>query len=165
VSLLFALVMAAAGPFPYPPTPIGAAPAFHPPAATHAKGLTCTRGGAWRGVHLELFANNRVVIVPAGIGLGGRCSYGIRTRWPIGVLEVRGTHTLGDFFRLWGQPLSRTRLAGFTMTRKHPVRAYVGGRRWTGRLDSIPLRRHGQIVLELGRYIPPKKTFLFPRGL
>jgi hypothetical protein len=164
VSLLLALLLTKA-PFPYPPTPIGAAPAFHPPAATRPSGLACTRRGPWRGVHLELFAKNRVVIVPAGIGLAGRCSYGMRTRWPVGVLEVRGRRTLGDFFRLWGQPLSRTRLAGFRTTSDLPVRAYVRGRRWRKRLGSIPLRPHAQIVLELGRYVRPKKTFLFPRGL
>jgi hypothetical protein len=45
------------------------------------------------------------------------------------------------------------------------VRAYVAGRRWRGRLDAIPLRRHAQIVLQLGRYIRPHETFLFPHWL
>jgi hypothetical protein len=159
-------VLAAAG-FPYPPTPIGAGPKFHPRPATHPAGLRCTRGGPRYGVHLELFARNRVVIVPAGIGLGRRCSYPLRTRWPVGVIEVKagGRFTLGDFFRLWGQPLSPTRLAGFRTSRTRLVRAYVGARRWRGPLGQVPLRRHVNIVLQLGRYVPPKKTFLFPRGL
>jgi hypothetical protein len=157
MSLLILLLMAG-GPFPYPPTPIGAAPQFHPPAATHPVRLRCS--GTWHGVHLELFARNRVVIVPAGIR--SRC---LRTRWPIGVIEVRGRQTLGDFFRVWGQPLSPTRLAGFRTTRTRPVRAYVTGRRRRGRLGAIRLTRHAQIVLELGRFVPPKKVFLFPRGL
>jgi hypothetical protein len=41
----------------------------------------------------------------------------------------------------------------------------VGGRRWQGSLRRIPLKRHSNIVIELGRYIPPKKVFLFPLGL
>jgi hypothetical protein len=147
------------GAFPYPPTPIGVGPKFHPPAATHHAGLQCAKK-ARHGVHIELFARNRVIIVPAGIN--HRC---LRTRWPVGVVEVRGRHTLGDFFRVWGQPLSRTELVGFKTTHARPVRAYVGGRRWTGPLRRIPLRRHSNIVLELGRYIPPKKVFLFPLGL
>ena len=145
--------------FPYPPTPIGPGPKFHPPAATRPAALTCGKTRRY-GVHVELFAHNRVIIVPAGIE--HRC---LRTRWPVGIVEVRGAQTLGGFFRVWGQPLSRTRLAGFQTARSRPVRAYVSGRRWHGRPGAIPLRRHANIVVELGRYIPPKKVFLFPLGL
>jgi hypothetical protein len=105
------------------------------------------------------------VIVPAGIGIGGACSYPLRTRWPVGVIEVRDRYTLRHFFRLWGQRLTPTRLLGFRTTRDRPVRAYVAGKRWRGPLGAIPLRRHAQIVLELGKYIPPHPDFLFPRGL
>jgi hypothetical protein len=150
----------ATGGFPYPPTPIGAGPLFHPPPASRSVTLRCDGSERWRGAHLELFARNRVVIIPAGIR--SRC---LRTRWPVGVIEVRGQRTLGDFFRVWGQPLSRTRLVGFRTPRERPVRAYVAGRRWHGGLGAIPLRRHAQIVLELGRYIRPKKVFLFPDGV
>jgi hypothetical protein len=160
--LILALML---GRFPYPPTPIGVGPKFHPRAATHAGGLHCTSGGKRDGVHLELFAHNRVVIIPAGIGLRGSCSYPLRTRWPVGVIETQGRFTLGHFFRLWGQPLSPTRLVGFRTTSDRPVRAYVAGKRWRGGLGAIPLRRHAQIVLELGKYIPPHPRFLFPRGL
>ena len=85
------------------PTPIGVGPAFHPPALSRAVsagapagGFRCGDGGARFGVHLELFAAGRVVIVPAGIGVAppwrrdgayvrsGRCSYAARTREPTG---------------------------------------------------------------------------------
>jgi len=142
--------------FPYPPTPIGTGPKFHPPAATHRAGVRCAKSKRY-GVHLELFARNRVIIVPAGID--HPC---MRTRWPVGIVEVRGCHTLGDFFRVWGQPLSRTRLVGFKTRNDRPVRAYVNGRRRLGPLRSIPLERHHNIVLQVGRYIRPHKLFLFP---
>lgn len=145
--------------FPYPPTPIGSGPKFHPPAHTRPAGVTCERTRRY-GVHLELFARNRVIIVPAGIR--HRC---MRTRWPVGIIEVRGSHTLGDFFRVWGLPLSHTRLLGFRTTAADPVRIYVGGRRWLGPLRAVPLRRHANIVVELGRYIRPHPAFLFPLGL
>ena len=130
-------------------------------------------------MHMELFARGRVVILPAGIGVARPrarsgayvvprgCSYATRTLEPTGVIEVRrGSQvTLGDFFRIWGQPLSVTRLAGFRTTGSAPVRAYVAGQRWRGSLLSIPLRRHVQIVLELGPFIPPHRAFLFRPGL
>ncbi len=115
-------------PFPYPPTPIGTGPKFHPPAQTRPVPLSCAKTKRY-GVHLELFARNRVIIVPAGIE--HRC---LRTRWPVGIVEVRGRHTLGEFFRVWGQPLSQTRLVGFKTRPDRPVRAYVNGRRWRGEL-------------------------------
>jgi hypothetical protein len=68
------------GAFPYPPTPIGIGPKFHPPAATHRAGVRCERTERY-GVHLELVARNRVIIVPAGINPD--C---LRTRWPVGIV-------------------------------------------------------------------------------
>lgn len=159
------------------PTPVGAGPRYHPPAETRpVAGLRCSaREEARFGVHIELFANRRVVVVPAGIGIrpplvrdgpyvrGGRCSYPLRTREPTGVVEiVPGTRpTLGTFFSLWGQPLSRTRLGTF----RGRVSAFVYGRRWRGDPRSIPLTRHAQIVLEVGGYVPPHVFFLFRKSL
>ncbi len=140
-------------------------------------GLRCTRGERRRfGIHLELFAARRVVLVAPGIGVspprtregayvrGGRCSYPLRTREPTGVVEVEADgrpKTLGDLFAVWGQPLSKRRMAGF----RGPVSAFVGGRRYSGDPRSIPLRRHAQIVLEVGGYVKPHPTYHFPPGL
>jgi hypothetical protein len=167
-------------------TPIGAGPRYHPPAAPArvlrgepVGDLRCGTGGARFGVHLEVFARGRVVIVPAGIGVAAPrarvgafvrprgCSYAVRTLDPTGVVEVhRGTSlTLGHLFAVWGQPLSATRLAGFSTRRADPVRAYVAGRRWRGPVGAISLRRHAQIVLELGRFIPPHRSFRFRSSL
>ena len=164
------------------PTPIGTGPRYHPAAAPVRvlRGepigtLTCTRGGARYGVHVELFANRRVLLVPAGIGIaaprarrGGDvvphgCSYPLRTRTPTGVVEVRrgATPTLRDLFAVWGRPLGARQLVGF----RGRVHAFVGGRPWRGAVESIPLRRHAEIVLEVGGYVPPHTSFLFAGGL
>jgi hypothetical protein len=167
------------------PRPIGVGPKFHPPSAPRpvlegrpVAGIRCTRSRTRRyGVHIEVFAHRYVVIVPAGIGVARPfaqsfgaivprgCSYAARTRMPTGVVEVRtGTAlTLGDLFAIWAQPLGGHRLVGFRSTR--PVLAFVGGRRWLGDARAIPLRRHAQIVLEIGGYVPPHARFLFPKGL
>jgi len=159
------------------PVPIGVGPKYHPaPAARAGAGFACSQKEMQRfGVHVELFANRRVVIVPAGIGIApphhrdgayvraGRCSFPLRTREPTGVVEVaKGARpTLGDLFAVWNQPLSATRLVGFTGS----VRAYVGGRTWPGDVRAIPLRRHAEIVLEIGGYVPPHASFTFRKGL
>ena len=69
--------------------------------------------------------------------------------------------TLGRLFAVWGQPLSRNRVAGF----RGRVRAYVNGKRRPGAPGAIPLRRHAQIVLETGAYIRPHASYRFPPGL
>ena len=51
--------------------PIGRGPRFHPPARGPVIGACRARLGPRDGVHVELFAANRVVIVPAGIGVRG----------------------------------------------------------------------------------------------
>jgi hypothetical protein len=186
-ALLVAASAAGASRNPLIPTPIGAGPEFHPPALSPSvvarrkiAGLRCERSGARRfGVHVELFARGRVVIVPAGIGIAppwrnerpqvvsGACSYAARTTTPTGVVEVtpRKKLSLAHVFAVWGQPLGARRLAGFTARSGQRVRAYVGGKRWHGDVGAIPLRRHSEIVLELGPYIPPHMTFMFGRGL
>jgi hypothetical protein len=99
--------------------------------------------------------------------LGGRCSYPAKTVEPTGVIEVARTArlTLGQFFDLWGQPLSTTRLVGFRSRHGERLRAFVGGRPWSGDPRRIRLRRHAQIVLELGGFVPPHSSYLFRKGL
>jgi hypothetical protein len=148
------------------PWPIGPGPRYRPPArqldGRPVGPLRCaTARGAFQ-VHVEVFVNQRVVIVPAGIGRTDRCDYPIRTRTPIGVLDVaRGRQaTIGDLFRLWGQPLTRHRIASFRSAL--PVRAYVAGKLFRGDAARVQLTPRAQIVVELGAFVPPHRTFLFP---
>jgi hypothetical protein len=185
VSALLALVLGAVQPPSVYPWPIGVGASYHPPAASsdvvsgRAIGrLRCERRSAPRfGVHLEVFAHRRVVIVPAGIGVArpwgryfsrlipGGCTYPARTLDPTGVIEVQAGSrlTLGDVFRLWNQPLGPHRLAGFES--RAPVLAFVGGKRRRGDASSIALTTHAQIVLEIAGFVPPHPRYLFSGGL
>jgi hypothetical protein len=145
------------------PTPIGRGPQFMPaPVGSRpAPSLPCVPGplpGRIR-VHLELFAEQRVVVIPERIGVRPGCRYPLRTLTPTGVIDLdRPRHTLGDFFAVWRMPLSQRRLLTF----RGSVTAYVAGRRWQGDVTKIPLNDHGQIVVEIGGYIPPHRFYLFP---
>jgi len=125
--------------------------------------LRCISGRPIFPVHVEVFVNRRVVIIPSGIGRTAGCDYPLRTRTPIGVVEVaRGTRaTIGDLFRLWGQPLAQRRIASFRSSK--PIRAYVAGRRVRGDVSRVPLTPRAQIVVELGAFVPPHRSYLFPR--
>ena len=163
IALLAALALAADP--SVKPWPIGVGADYQPAAAAHAVGsLRCGASRQAFAVHLELFANRRAVVIPAGIGVGPRtCVYPVRTLTPTGVVGVaRAGLTLGDVFHVWGQLLSTHTLASFTSGT--PVRAYVNGHLVRGAASSIPLTPGAQIVLELGGYVPPHGSFLFPRG-
>jgi hypothetical protein len=126
-------------------------------------------------VHLELFANRHIVLIPSGIGVvdphndgafvrRGRCYFPLVTLDPTGVVAIRADAppvTLGDLFTLWGQPLGPTRLAGFAA---HPVHAFVNGRSVTGDPAQIHLRRHDEVVLETTGYVVPHDSYRFADG-
>ncbi|HUR07878.1 MAG TPA: hypothetical protein VM347_35415 [Nonomuraea sp.] len=123
-------------------------------------------------MHLELFGDDRVVLLPAGIGTrpprrapagrisGARCFGPLVTIDPSGLVLVRrGTKaTVGDVFALWGQRLGAVQAAGF----RGRVRTYVNGRRVRLPAARIPLGRHDQIVMQVGPYVPPHARYVFP---
>jgi hypothetical protein len=131
------------------------------------------------GVHVELFAANRVVLVPAGIGTRpprafslGRISkagcYGsLVTLEPTGVVLVReGTRLLlSDLFHSWGQRLGPRALLSFAARAVTQLTVYVGGRRWSGSPGTVPLVRHAEIVVEVGPHVPPHALYAFPPGV
>jgi hypothetical protein len=121
---------------------------------------------------VELFGDNHVVLVAGGIGtrpprrtvagriLGARCFGSLVTLDPTGTVYVRaGTRaTVGDLFRAWGQVLTARRLVSFAGGR---VRVYVNGRARNGSPGTVPLGRHAEIVLEIGPYVPPHRSYAF----
>lgn len=158
--------------------PVGVGPGFRLPVTGLATG-PCERSlGPRTGVHVEVFAGNRVVLLPAGIGtrppralLDGRvtragCYGALVTLDPTGLVLIRsGTRlTVGALFRSWGQPLSPTRLASFPASEGTSVTAFVDGRPWPGPPGEIPLTAHAEIVLEVGPHVPPHSSYVFPPG-
>ena len=153
--------------------PIGRAARFHLPLRPDAAIRGCRPGlGARFGVHLELFGEGKVALFPAGIGTGAprrtfsgriehaRCYGPLVTIDPTGLVLLRpGTRaTVGDVFDLWGQPLSGRGAARF----EGDVLAYVNGELTAGSPRDIPLRRHDEIVLEVGSEVPPHRSYRFP---
>jgi hypothetical protein len=158
--------------------PIGVGARFHPPGRGVVVG-DCRRGlGRRFGVHVEVFASDRVVLIPAGLGarpprsltagrlVAARCYGALVTLDPTGVVLVRygERHTVGELFREWGQPLSTRVVASFHVSAGHRVVAFVDGRRWRGSVARIPLGFHSEIVIEVGPFVPPHQTYVFPSG-
>jgi hypothetical protein len=138
-------------------------------------GMRCAVRRTVDAVHVEIFVDRKVLLLPAGIGLrpplqraglarlaGGRCAYPLHTLDPTGTVFVDRTQprALGDLFAIWGQRLGPRRLQSFPGR----VLAFRNGRAWQGDPRRMPLRRHDQIVLEVGGYVPPHARYLFPEG-
>jgi hypothetical protein len=158
--------------------PIGTGPRFTLPASGPVAG-PCQRSlGPRVGVHVEVFAANQVLLLPAGIGArrpwamvngavtSARCYGALVTLDPTGLVLVRpgARLTLADLFRSWGEPLSRTRLASFSAPAGTQVAVFVDGRRRNVGPASVPLTRHAEIVLEVGPHVPPHSSYAFPPG-
>lgn len=160
-----------ASPPPVYPWPIGVGPRYQPTAlsARTATGapvgtLRCGPPGRELTVHVELFAHRRVIVVPKGIGVSPTgCRYPLHTTEPTGVVhvDVRRPRRLRDLFAVWGRRLGRTRLLSF----RGRVLVFVDGRRFRGEPGAVLLTKHRQIVIEVGGYLAPHPSYLFPKGL
>ncbi|MGC2131178.1 MAG: hypothetical protein WA629_13930 [Candidatus Aquilonibacter sp.] len=103
--------------------------------------------------HLTIEHRGARVRVPADIGIVTAgyaviCLYWLHTHDDSGTIHVEapgGTFTLADFFAVWGQPLSPTRVGPYT----GHVRAYVNGAPFTGAPQNIPLLDGEQITLRI----------------
>jgi hypothetical protein len=138
-------------------------------------GMRCAVRRDVDAVHVEIFVDRKVLLLPAGIGLrpplrraglarlaGGRCAYPLHTLDPTGTVFVDRSRprALGDLFAIWGQRLGARRLLSFAGR----VQAFRNGRPWQGDPRRMPLQRHDQIVLEVGGYVAPHSRYLFPEG-
>lgn len=127
--------------------------------------------------HLSIFDKGQQIAVPYAIGLirpfqltngfVGRASgfYWLHTHDATGIIHIESpderTYTLGNFFDVWGEPLSTRTVAGLDGA----VTAFVDGKRYTGNPRDIILTAHGQITLEVGRPVVSPPVYVFPTGL
>jgi len=140
-------------------------------------GITCDNGMATTGEflhihsHLSLIVHGRQMQIPAKIGIvptaSGGCLYWLHTHDASGIIHVESPHvtapgggpyTLGMFFSIWGQALSRERLGPYIGA----VKAFVNGSPYRGDPSVIPLSAHQQITLEVGQPLVIPVNYAFP---
>ena len=94
---------------------------------------------------------------------GNQCLYWLHTHTPDGVIHIESpanrTFTLGDFFAIWGQPLSTTRAASAFAKAGSKLKVWVDGKPYAGDPAKIPLVAHADIVIEAGPPFPTPPKF------
>ncbi|MBA5607242.1 hypothetical protein H3H36_17940 [Duganella sp. FT3S] len=104
--------------------------------------------------HLTILRDGNALAIPAHIGLQG-CAYELHTHDQSGVIHVETSaarkFTLGQLFAVWGQPLSRSNVAGISGL---PVTVLFNDNdtvlEWTGDIGALELTSHRSITIELG---------------
>jgi hypothetical protein len=98
-----------------------------------------------------------------------RCLYWVHTHTPDGIIHIEAPSnrkfTLGDFFQIWGQPLSRTAAAAAKAPKGATLRVFVDGKRYTGDPRKVALGHHTDIVIEAGPPYPKIARFTGWNGL
>jgi hypothetical protein len=127
--------------------------------------------------HLVIFVDGKERQIPYGIGIGGpwegeknnagpfitqgSCFMWMHTHAADGIIHMEApkqiTFNLGEFFDIWGQKLSRTRVG----PAKGPVTVLVDGKIYKGDPRKILLTKHKQIQLEVGTPLVAMETIAF----
>jgi hypothetical protein len=120
--------------------------------------------------HLEIFGAGGQVSIPAGVGIPSDCYYWLHTHDDSGIIHVEAPDsikpTLGDFFDIWGQPLSRRRVADLSVTPGRIMRVFVNLKASAGNPRGIILRDHMDITIEITPpFKPPSKYDFAGAGL
>jgi hypothetical protein len=131
--------------------------------------------------HVAVYVDGAARSIPAGVGVApprqvetqadgtpyvasGACFYWLHSHTQDGVVHVESptqqVYTLGQYFDVWGQPLSSTEVG----PANGPVTVYVNGQPYTGDPRAIPLTAHALIQLDVGTVVSPQ-PFTFPAGL
>jgi hypothetical protein len=124
--------------------------------------------------HLTIFVNGELRAIPGGIGMvepsaqqsasgapvfsASNCYYWLHVHVQDGVIHVESpasiTYTLGQFFDIWRQPLTRKRVGPASGA----VTVFVNGKRFSGDPRKIALKSREDIQLDVGTVVPPEKV-------
>ena len=117
--------------------------------------------------HLTLVVSGTVLYPPAGVGIHYEhlCLYWLHTHDASGIIHIesprRFTPTLGNFFDIWGQPLSARHVWKFVLRPDQSMKVYVDRKPYVGSPRTVRLRNHTAVTIEIGPPfgVPPTPDF------
>jgi hypothetical protein len=167
---------------PVPNAPL-LAPAAGPAPGQTVDGISCApleQLAFHIHAHLTVFVDGTARQIPRGVGISdpqsiaapqgpfvvsGACFSWLHTHAADGIVHMESPiqrgFTLGNFFDVWGQPLTADRVA----TATGHVTSFVDGRPYLGNPRTIPLFAHAQVQLDVGRPLVQPDSITFPNGL
>ena len=127
--------------------------------------------------HLDLFVDGKPVAVPGDIGIGPQSSFlsdlHTHASYPPGIIHVesptQAQFTLGQFFAVWGLPLSASCIGSLCEKGAKQLSVFVDGKPVAGDPTRIILDERQQIVIAYGTEAqlpdPVPATYDWPEGL
>jgi len=144
------------------------------PEGEPVRGIRCDQmeGTAYH-IHAHLTVNDhgKPVDIPDDVGrpLFTPCFYWLHTHTPDGIIHVESpvvrTFTLGQFFAIWDEPLSRTRAASAKLRKGEKMTVWLDGRRYGGNPSAIAIAQHTDVVIDVGPPAPKPTPFTQWNGL
>ncbi len=107
-------------------------------------------------MHLAMYDAGKPVTLPALIGFNDNhdCLYWLHTHDTTGIIHLEAPHhlvpTLGNFFDVWGQPLSATRMATYSVKPGQRMEVFLNMKPYHGNPRDIKLLAHATITIEIG---------------
>ena len=139
-----------------------------PPQGEPVAGISCdAMEGAILHIHqhLVVFDHGKQIAIPPNVGQhpARRCLYWVHTHTPDGIVHIESptkrTFTLGDFFMIWGQPLTKTQASIAKADKGTSLKIWVNGKPYTGDPRQIQMTAHADIVIEAGPPFPKPPVF------
>lgn len=118
--------------------------------------------------HLTMVVRGQLRPVPAFIGITATQICWLHTHDATGIIHIEAgdsrTFTVGDFFAVWGQPLGQTVIDGDRAGSGESVQATVNQQTYAGSPETIVLKDHEDIVLQLGPPFLQIAPYVWPPG-
>jgi len=146
-----------------------------PPATTPSPtfGTTVPCGPAERlerhaHAHLTIVIRGQLPPLPANIGITATQICWLHTHDTSGIIHIEAgdnrTFTLGDLFAVWRQPLGATVIDGDRVGSGESIQATVNQQPHSGAPETIVLKEHEDIVLQLGAPFLTVPPYVWPPG-
>jgi len=118
--------------------------------------------------HLTMVIRGQLRPVPANIGITATQICWLHTHDTSGIIHIEAgdnrAFTLGDVFAVWRLPLSQTVIDGERVASGESVQTTVNQQPYTASPETLVLKDHEDIVLELGPPVLQIPAYVWPPG-